>query len=171
MERKKSRATLRTARDSALHLGSELLKDRELGRLLQVLTADAIANANFECVFARIKLARIQELSQRQALARVTIAFPVFGLLADLFAVFQQNIINVDRRAQRGLVDAGVVDLHVDADWRAAMISARHIRNDFQITNREHSDRRLITKSFQLNSQHESRRAKLIGVIFRNWHA
>ena len=88
-------------------------------------------------------------------MTRVAVATPVFRLLADFFAIFQQRIFNIHGRTQRRLVDARVIDLHVNADRRAAVERARNVRNHFHVSDGEHAYGRLIAERFQLIRNHQ----------------
>src|SRR5437667_9808117 len=89
---KQNRERIITTRDLKLRLKEVLLKNRELRCLLQRLTADMIAHANFQRVVSRIQLTRINQSSERQPLTGVTIAAPVLSLLAEFLAVFYQSV-------------------------------------------------------------------------------
>ena len=80
-----------------------------------------IADPNLNFVFAGRELLRINQPSENQALSRVAHTAPVFFLLAQLLAVFQQRVRYVHRRTQRGLIDASVVNLQIKPKRLASM--------------------------------------------------
>src|SRR5438093_1384903 len=93
---KQNRERIITTRDLKLRLKEVLLKNRELRCLLQRLTTDMIAHANFQRVITRNQLARINQSRERQPLTSVTIAAPVLSLLAEFLAVFHQSVFDID---------------------------------------------------------------------------
>ncbi len=68
---------------------------------------------------------------QRQTLTGVAHAAPVFRLFAKLLAIFHQRILDVDRRTQRGLINAGIVNLQVNSDRLAPTIDSGNVWNHF----------------------------------------
>src|SRR5439155_23494632 len=80
----------------AVRFLSALLQDAELRFLLQRLTADMIAHANFQRVITRNQLTRINQSRERQPLTGVTVTTPVLGLLAEFLAVSYQRVFDID---------------------------------------------------------------------------
>ena len=99
-----------------------------LARFLH-LARHAVFDTDLDLVFAGFQPRRRQQARQRQPLAGITQPRPILSLAQKLLAAFGQNVFHVDRRPQRSLIDAGIINLHIDADVLASLVKAGKIRN------------------------------------------
>src|SRR2546423_8743624 len=116
-----------------------VLGDLELGRGRERLARNTVADADGDLVLAGGERGGREQARERQALARIREAAPVLGLLEYLLAVLQERVLHVNRGAQRRLVNAGVVDLHVDAHVLAALVRACDVRQNLVRADGEHA--------------------------------
>src|SRR5712691_5488272 len=114
-----------------------------------------IADTDLEFVFAGRHAASVDQTSQRQPLASVAVTTPVSSRLAEFLAILQERVLDINRGPQRGLIDSCVVDLHENADRRAAMVNAGNVWNHFCLANDELTHRGLIRKVLELRREHQ----------------
>src|SRR5436305_13491695 len=99
----------------------------ELGRGRERLARNSVADADGDFVVAGRERGGREQACERQALPRIREAAPVLGLLENFLAVFEERVLHVNRGPERRLVNARVVDLHVDAHVLAALVRARDV--------------------------------------------
>src|SRR5205085_7927803 len=77
---------------------------------------------------------------------------------------------DIHSRTQRRLMNARVIDLHVDADRLAAMEDAGEVRDHFVLPDGEHAGQ-LIAETLQFGCEHERRGRKLFRIVLRHGEA
>src|SRR2546423_8313006 len=102
----------------------------EPGRGRERLARNSVADADGDLIVAGRERGGREQARERQALSRIREAAPVLGLLEDFLAVFEERVLHVDRGPERRLVNARVVDLHVDAHVLPALVRARDVRKN-----------------------------------------
>src|SRR5678815_5157937 len=128
----------------------------EGSRRREALTVHAIIESDFNLVFTGLECTGVDQPGKRQALTSVIDLAPVFRLFAQFLAVFDQHIFNINSWSKQSLVDRGVVNLKVEADWLVFMEYARDIRNYFLCAYGELSATRTVRQIFKACGQNNT---------------
>src|SRR5215510_13000654 len=147
------------------------LEDLFVGR--DRLVKDVVFDRHLDVVEAWLEVLERDQTRQRHLLAvdRAQSALAVLFDPHDLFAFLRNYVFDVRARPQRRLVDADVVDLHVNAEGLILFEFSGRVRDHFERAEHMLAAGQTPVKRLDLRSQDHGRGRKLTLFVFRNREA